>query len=305
MKTRIIFLLLLIVCISCGTNNKPLSDAQKEKIKGEVKEVVNTFYKGCEEVNMDMVLGTCLNSPEFAYINNGYVFSYKDCAEVFKPVFASMSNQKITIVDEKYTFPDNSTVFYSNHCKSLTNYKDGHAILQDPTVMLLIFKKINATWKIIYGVESYISQNVKNTETSKELNQVELMKKFEGTWKSEAGKDTSFIWEGKSYGEGLDVSVRFETKGKIINEGKAVLAYDKNSDKYIQARIMKTSGSILAAMWFTSKNTCEGVLYSDMSNPENAKMKAIFEFISPTKFTQTDKVPNKPDEVSTFTLLSK
>jgi hypothetical protein len=225
--------------------------------------------------------------------------------DIFKPVFASMLNQKITIVDEKYTFPDNSTVFYSNHSKSLTNYKDGHAILQDPTVMLLIFKKINATWKIIYGVESYIQQNVKNTETSKDLNQIELMKKFVGTWKSEAGKDTSFIWDGKSYGEGLDINVRFETKGKIINEGKAVLAYDKNSDKYIQARIMKTSGSILAAMWFTSKNTCEGVLYSDMSNPENAKMKAIFEFISPTKFTQTDKVPNKPDEVSTFTLLSK
>jgi len=305
MKTRLIFLVMLIVCISCGTNNKPVSDAQKEKIKGEVKEVVNTFFKGCEEVNFDMALKPFLDSPDFLYINNGYAFNYKDCEDIFRPVFASMLNQKITIVDEKYTFPDNSTVFYSNHCKSLTNYKDGHAILQDPTVMLFIFKKIDNSWKIIYGVESYISQNVKNTETSKELNQIELMKKFAGTWKSESGKDTIFIWDAKPYGEGLDVNVRFETKGKIVNEGNAVLAYDKNSDKYIQARIMKTSGSILAAMWFTSKNTCEGVLYTDMSNPENAKMKAIFEFISPTKFTQTDKVPNKPDEVSTFTLLSK
>jgi hypothetical protein len=38
MKTRLVFLVLLIVCISCGTNNKPVSDAQKEKTKGEVKE---------------------------------------------------------------------------------------------------------------------------------------------------------------------------------------------------------------------------------------------------------------------------
>lgn len=83
------------------------------------------------------------------------------------------------------------------------------------------------------------------------------------------------------------------------------MVYDKNSDKFIQARIMKASGDILAAMWFTSKNTCEGVFLKDISNPENAQMKAIFEFISPTKFTQTDKVLNKPDEVSTFTLLSK
>lgn len=305
MKSRLILLVMLFVCFSCGTNNKPLSDSQKEKIKGEIKEVVSTFFKGCEDVNLDMVLKTCLDSPDFVYINNGYAFSYKDCADVFKPVFSSMLNQKITIVDEKYAFPDNSTVFYSNHCKSLSNYKDGHGVLQDPTVMLLIFKKINDAWKIIYGVESYISQNVINTETSKELNQIELMKNFRGTWKSDAGKDTTFIWEGKSYGEGLDVYVKTETKGKMVNEGKAVLAYDKNTDKFIQTRIMKGKGSLIAAMWFTSKNTCEAVLYKDMSNPENAQMKAIFEFISPTKFTETDKAPNKPDDVSTFTLQKK
>jgi len=60
MKTRLIFLVLFIVCFSCGTNNKPVSDAQKEKIKGEVKEVVNTFIKGCEELNFDMLLNHSL-----------------------------------------------------------------------------------------------------------------------------------------------------------------------------------------------------------------------------------------------------
>jgi hypothetical protein len=58
-------------------------------------------------------------------------------------------------------------------------------------------------------------------------------------------------------------------------------------------------------MWFTSKNTCEGVFYKDMSNPENAQMKAIYEFISASKFTETDKAPNKPYEVSTFMLQKK
>jgi hypothetical protein len=46
MKTKLIFLVLLIACFSCGTNNKPVSDAHKEKIKGEVKEIVNAFIKG-------------------------------------------------------------------------------------------------------------------------------------------------------------------------------------------------------------------------------------------------------------------
>ena len=60
MKTKLIFLVMLIVSVSCGTNNKPLSDAQKEKIKGEIKEVRDTFFKACEDVNFDMALGTFL-----------------------------------------------------------------------------------------------------------------------------------------------------------------------------------------------------------------------------------------------------
>lgn len=128
-----------------------------------------------------------------------------------------------------------------------------------------------------------------NTETSKELNQVELMKNFIGTQKSEAGKDTTFNWEGKPYGEGLEVYVKTETKEKMVSEGKTVLAYDKNSDKFIQTQIMNVKGSLIAAMLYTSITTCEGVLNKDMSNPEIAQMKA----------------PNKPDEISTFTLQKK
>lgn len=160
MKTRHVFLVMLIFCFSCGTNNKPLSDAQKEKIIGEVKEQVSIFFKGCEEVNLDMCMKPMHDSPDFLYINNGYSFSYKECMDVFRPVFDTFLNQKITIQDEKYSFPDNSTVLYSNHCTSLTNYKDGHAVLQDPTVMLFIFKKIDDTWKVIYGVESHIDKTV-------------------------------------------------------------------------------------------------------------------------------------------------
>jgi hypothetical protein len=301
MKTRIILLFLLIGCFSCSSNNKPLSDSQKEKIKGEVKEVVNTFFKGCEEVNMDMALGTCLNSPEFAYINNGYVYSYKECVDIFKPVFASMLNQKITIVDEKFTFPDNSTVFYSNHCKSLTNYKDGHAILQDPTVMLLIFKKIDNSWKIINGVESYIQQNVKNTETSKELNQVELMKQFLGTWKCDIAKDTSAFYEGKSYGTGLDCNFKFITKGRIFLEGKQLRGYDKKIDKFIFSGMMKGTDMNFFAVWFVSKNKFLFVPYGDISNPVMASWKVEGEFKSPDMIVENNFANNKIVKTSTWT----
>jgi hypothetical protein len=87
----------------------------------------------------------------------------------------------------------------------------------------------------------------------------------------------------------LEVYVKTETKEKIVSEGKTVLTYDKNSDKFIQTQKMNVKGSLIAAMWNTSKTTCEGVLNKDMSNPEIAQMKA----------------PNKPDEISTFNLQKK
>ena len=300
MKTRIIFLVLLIVCISCGTNNKPLSDAQKEKIKGEVKEVVTTYFKGCEEVNFDMALKPFYNFNDFEYINNGYSFSYQECIDIFKPVFATMLNQKITIVDEKYTFPDNSTVFYANHCKSLTNYKDGHAVLQDPTVMLLIFKKIDNSWKIIYGVESYIQQNIKNSETSKELNQVELHKQFAGYWKGEVAKDTTCFWDVKPYGTGFDCYFKYVSKGKTVTDGKQLWGYDKKLDKWSMSEMIKGMDNSVYLSWFTTKSKATMLSYSDISNPDNASTKWDVEFKSPDMFLQTLIINNKPVKVDTY-----
>ena len=72
MKTRLIFLILLIASFSCGTNNKPVSDAQKEKIKGEIKEVMNTITKALEEIDWNAAneMQSFLDSPDFFYINN-------------------------------------------------------------------------------------------------------------------------------------------------------------------------------------------------------------------------------------------
>ena len=170
MKTRLVYLVLLIVCFSCGTNNKPVSDAQKEKIKGEVKEVVNTFFKGAEEANADMIIGTYLDSPDFVFTYNGNSFRYKQCADMAKSVFGTLKNQKITVVDEKYAVLDNSTVMVTVNNKCLMNYKDGHSVLQDPWISQILFKKIDNKWKVISGAESGIEKSV-SSESSKGLNQ--------------------------------------------------------------------------------------------------------------------------------------
>ena len=82
-------------------------------------------------------------------------------------------------------------------------------------------------WKVIYGVDSYVEKNVKNTETSKELNQVELMKQFIGTWKAEIGKDTIAYFDQKTYGTGQEVFIKALLQRENDCEGKQLWGYDK------------------------------------------------------------------------------
>ena len=110
MKTKLVFLVMLIFCFSCETNNKPVSDAQKEKIKGEVKEVVNTIVKGGEEANFDMINTFIHNSPDFVALFNGNPFTYQQFVDMGKTLYSTLLNQKCTFLDDKYMVLDNSTV---------------------------------------------------------------------------------------------------------------------------------------------------------------------------------------------------
>jgi hypothetical protein len=156
MKTRLIFLVLLIVCFSCGTYNKTLSDTQKEIIKGEVKEEVKTLYKACEEVNFETVMQHFLDSPDFITIYNGAISNYKEYVDGVKLNYNNLINQKCTeLVYEKYVILDNYTVIYTNKSKWITNFKDGHSILWDSDVSQLTFRKIKNNWKIINDNEYF------------------------------------------------------------------------------------------------------------------------------------------------------
>jgi hypothetical protein len=159
MKTRLIFLVLLIVCISCGTNNKPVSDAQKEKIKGEVKDAVKSLYKACEEVNVETVMQHFLDSPDFITIYNGTISNYKEYVDGVKLNYNNLINQKCTELGyEKYVILDNSTVIYTGKSNWITNLKDGHSLLADSIVSQFTFRKIKNNWKIINEIEFFVDK---------------------------------------------------------------------------------------------------------------------------------------------------
>jgi hypothetical protein len=302
MKTRIIFLLMLFVCFSCTSNNKPVSDAQKEKICGEVKEVMNTFITGCEEGNFEKASAVWIDSPDFVFLINGKTYSYKEMMEM-KSAFDALLNQKCTIVNEKYLVLDNSTVLYSANSKWEVNYKDGHSTLEDPEAIMILFRKTGNSWKAGYLVDSFIERTVKFAEPSKEINQVDLFKKFIGLWVGKSGQDTTFTWEAKPFGTGLECSYKSVIEGKTLSEGKQLFGYDKKTDKYIVANLVKGMDQDLGAAWFVSNDKFLITNLDQMSTPDKASLRVEGEFKSPAVYVEKVFYNGKATGTYTYNLL--
>ena len=120
--------------------------------------------------------------------------------------------------------------------------------------------------------------------TDNKLNQVDLMKKFVGSWKCELGKDTVLISDYIAFGTGLICNSQIIANGKILDSVKQLYGYDKKMDKFIVAELIESSPVIeICTSWFTSKDTGELVI----TNPDNAPFKFKFVFKNVDLIVQT------------------
>jgi hypothetical protein len=169
------------------------------------------------------------------------------------------------------------------------NFKDGHSTLADPEAMQFMFKKINNRWRVIYAVDSYVEKSVPS-ESSKGLNQAELLMKFAGNWEAPAGNETTQFVQFKSLqGENiLSLYTKGTSKGKIVFEGTGFWGYDKSKNKIDLSVIMSGSNVFHYIGEFTSPDRLE--LFDVNSATGN---KFIFERLSPDEFKETTIENNK------------
>jgi hypothetical protein len=139
--------------------------------------------------------------------------------------------------------------------------------------------------------------------TRTKLNQAELMKQFVGSWKVDRTKDTTFFWEAKSYGSGLEGNYKTVANGKTLSEGKFLQGYDKSTDKsiYVELPSAKDEDIEINATWFISNIKYKYLLFSDISNFEKASYKIEGEFKSPDMFVETTIKNNKTTLIETYT----
>jgi len=140
-----------------------------------------------------------------------------------------------------------------------------------------------------------ISSNTTQAQTMQaKLNQAELMKQFIGSWKVDMGKDTVLFWDAKSFGTGLECYYKTVSKGKTLMEAKQLFGYEKKTDKYVAANLVKGMDIEIWALWFTSNSKYVITFYSDISNPEKSSFNMDGEFTSPNAYDESLIINGKP-----------
>lgn len=126
--------------------------------------------------------------------------------------------------------------------------------------------------------------------TGSKLDQVQLMKKFEGNWRGNLGHDTMIVCRNELFGTGLNCSSQLIAKGKSFNSVKQLYGYDPREDVYIMAELNESSPTLeICRTWFTSETTGELVV----TYPADAPIRFRFEFITPDKIKQSAVQDNK------------
>jgi hypothetical protein len=130
--------------------------------------------------------------------------------------------------------------------------------------------------------------------TKSNFDQIELMKQWVGSWRTEGTYLTSEI---RPFGiGGLEGSQKTQFRDSIAAEYRFLWGYDKKYDKYLAASISKnSSGVTLFAFGFISEKTCVRIPFEFIDNPEKATSKAIYEFKSKDVIIGTFTEKNKPD----------
>ncbi len=148
----------------------------------------------------------------------------------------------------------------------------------------------------------FLLLSLNGIQAQTELNQVELMNQYIGTWKIEVGKDTSSIFEVTAFKEDvLEINSKTVANGKIIYEGKSLRGYDKESNRYIDVGedLDYPPAIIFTFWWFSSKDICHLSNNLDLNNSEKAAIKSKIEFKSPDLFIQTITENGKVKKINT------
>lgn len=148
------------------------------------------------------------------------------------------------------------------------------------------------SFSIFILIEMFFSISINEAyaqTTQTQLNQVELMKQFIGTWECELGKRTIYRSDNKQFGTGMACIIQVISKGVIVDSVEQLFGYDANTNKFVLAELIKSSSIVeISSVCFTSEHTGEIIT----ADPDSEKRKFNFEFITPDLIKETATLDN-------------
>lgn len=285
MKSKMIIALMMLFCISCTNNNKPISDAERQQITNDVKAVSDQIFKAAGEANSDALTKLYYDVPGSSILMpDGKKMTGAEFNDMVKDVFSTIDSQKITTIAEDFNIISRNIVWYTNISKTLINLKDSSIIEQNPWSSYFLFKKIDNQWRWVAGTESGHTRIVRPASLPKDLDQVGLSKQWLGKWRRDNG-DTVTISDRQAFGNTMITLTNTTVKGKPYVEVKQLWGFDRvhNRLTYLNAF---PKGSGLGSLKFTSPTTFTIIPYDYIAEPQYAPFRIEGEFTDPETLVQ-------------------
>ena len=149
-----------------GARESPISStAPRESIKDTMDAIIENLVSSSEVLNIDKALSRFLPSSDFSFISNGQVVTLEKLKELEGAYFKTLKSQdyqfthrRSELITDKYAITELSGTV-------ITEPVSGPA-RKFQIAETLIFKKINGTWYIAGGHESYYELPAGNSATA-------------------------------------------------------------------------------------------------------------------------------------------
>ena len=149
-KLLITFLLILAAC----TSNKPMTEEQKATVKDEGSVVVDEIFGALKTSDGEKLLSLLTNSPDYAYIVAGEVYTYDQQAKMVPKYMPYVERQTFKTKFEKYIIIDPACFTYIWKGDNGMYMKTGDSTILKDYLVSYTFRKSEGKWKLILGQET-------------------------------------------------------------------------------------------------------------------------------------------------------
>lgn len=158
MKTKL-FLVGLILLGSCISNDRPLTNSEKEKIVDETRVLIGGIFQAAENADIEPFKSIFLQSPDFTAFGEGAVTNYEQTISSWGKMIAAVDHQQATMQFEKYTVLNPEMVLYTAVGDWEITMKSDTVIHYEDVGIQFLLKKVDDQWKVMIWNEYYQPMN--------------------------------------------------------------------------------------------------------------------------------------------------